>query len=143
MVAQDSPSSPDTIRLALELPRIQAGLAAEPPSHPPREIGSAAMKSASRLTMLVAGIVFVLALAQLKYVASATLWDLSRREAVILTILGVAVCALVSASLYVDAPVLPLIATFAAFYIWGQVFYDGESRYAGFELGYASARAIG
>ena len=94
------------------------------------------MKSASRLTMLVAGIVFVLALAQLKYVASATLWDLSRREAVILTILGVAVCALVSASLYVDAPVLPLIATFAAFYIWGQVFYDGESRYAGFELGY-------
>jgi len=98
------------------------------------------MKLAGKITMLVGGIVFVGALAGLKYAdfgnGSQTLWQLTTRGPVIVTVLAVAVCALAIASLLSDAFLLPFIGTCVSFYLWGQVFLDGSSSYAGLKAGY-------
>jgi hypothetical protein len=88
------------------------------------------------MTLLLGGIVFLGALARLNYVGTATLWELTTREPVILTVLVLAVCGLATASLFSDAFLLPLVATCVSFYLWGQVFLDSPNSYAGLGLGY-------
>ena len=65
-----------------------------------------------------------------------TLWDLTTREPVILTVVGVAAIAAAARGLLADEPILLTLATGFSFYLFGRVFPVGAPTYGFYGVGF-------
>jgi hypothetical protein len=99
---------------------------------------------AGSVLVIIGGLVLLAALAFLPYFGGSflfrgrepTLWDLTTRLPVVLTVIGTAAIALGVASLLNAAPILPLLAACCSFYLFGQIFPDGLLAYNDFGVGF-------
>jgi hypothetical protein len=98
------------------------------------------MRTFGRVTMIAGSLVTAIALATLQYAnfgnGGETLWQTTTREPVIVTVVAIAAAALAVASLSADSMILPVLAAGCCFWLFGQLFYAGQTTYAGLKGGF-------
>jgi len=100
--------------------------------------------------VIVGGVVFLVALAFLPYFSAGflgrlfrepTLWDLTTRGPVFLTVVGVAAIVAAVGALLTDEPVLLILASVFSFYLLGSTFPVGSATYRLYGVGFWIATA--
>ena len=94
--------------------------------------------------VVVGGFVFLIALTFLDYIERFTIWDLTTRVPVILTVVAVLTVALTAASTRTDAVIVPVLALGFSFFLLGRTLPIGALNYSFFGSGLwlASAATI-
>jgi hypothetical protein len=102
------------------------------------------------ILVIVGGVLFLVALTFLPYFSSGllgrffrepTLWDVTTREPVILTMVGVAAILSAVGALLTDEPVLLILASVFSFYLFGRIFPVGPVTYRLYGVGFWVATA--
>ena|SRR5438105_4614098 len=102
------------------------------------------------ILVILGGVVFLVALTLLPYFSAGflgrlfrepTLWDLTTREPVILTMVGVAAILAAVGALLTDEPVLLILASVFSFYLFGRIFPVGPVTYRLYGVGFWIATA--
>jgi hypothetical protein len=118
------------------------------------------LRLSGTIMVILGGVLVLIALAFLPYVSfgkpfvggffpfggEPTLWDLSTREPVILTVVGVAAIVAAAGDLLLSGsePILLVLATGFSFYLFGRIFPVGFTDFSGFRAGFwlATAAAV-
>lgn len=86
-------------------------------------------KPAGNVLVIFGGLLFLVALTFVGYFRSVTLWELTTREPLILTLIAMAAIGLATMSFVFDAMWPPLLAACLSFYLFGQVLPIGAFSY--------------